>query len=374
MSIEEQLKIVRGPAIERTPNVRVLAAASAHGDCNFSRLALGTGVNVDKLCDQTYFAAEFGQDPQAFQRGNMFEKWVKEPNYGPLIQLLREQGGFPITDVRIRDLRSGAEPNKKGMHHRATETRQLLRKIVNQAKDAPNIIDGAVLTCRIAGQIAYFEADSLAAATGGQIKVIEVKSFPFTDGQCDPTNLGSAGDQASWYALLVRRTLIEEKLLPEAVSDSAFIILPQGVGLKPTLLIVNIAAKIRRAAELLASSPDAEMMLKLAGKLQFPDPQEAPDTRIAAIEHMLDEVGTAYRPECLRDCGMARLCRARAQQIGAPAMCGSSIMRVLPGIRTLGRAAELAGGAVASQPEHFAAEALRRADALYQRVLSTGTL
>src|SRR5687767_5384263 len=114
MNIEEQLKNVRGQAQDRTPNVRVLAAASAHGDCNFSRLALAAGVNVDKLCEKTYFAAEFGQDPQAFQRGQMFEKWVKEPNYGPLIQLLREQGGFSIADVRIRDLRTGAEPNKKG--------------------------------------------------------------------------------------------------------------------------------------------------------------------------------------------------------------------------------------------------------------------
>lgn len=374
MNMAEQLEKVRGDAPERRPNVRVLAAAAAHGDCNFARLALATGTNLDKLSDNTYFAVEFGQDPQAFQRGHMFEKWVKEKDYAALIQLLREKAGFPITDVRIRDLHKGAALNKDGMAQRAAETRQVLRKIVQNSKDAPNIVDGAVLTCRIAGQVAYFEADGLAAATGGQINVTEVKSFAYTDQQCDPKNLGAACDQAAWYALLVRRTLIDEKLPPEAVSDRAFIILPEGVSLTPTLLRVDIAAKIRRAAELLASTPGAEQMVALAGGMQFPSLSDKSDERIGKLELMMDKVGTFYRPECLQDCGMARLCRARAQDVGVPTMCGTSIVRVLPGIRTLSRAAELASGAKAAPIELHAADALKRAASVYQRVLTTGAL
>ena len=134
-----------------------------------------------------------------------------------------------------------------------------------------------------------------------------------------------------------------------------------------------LASRSPRRSELLAAAGISFEVLA-ADVDETPHPNEAPDARIATLEHMLDEVGTSYRPECLHDCGMSRLCRARAQLVGTPTMCGSSIVRVLPGIRTLGRAAELASGAHPSQPEHFAAQALRTADAIYKRVLNTGAL
>ena len=183
MATQEELAQVRGKAPEKRPTVRVLAAAAAHNDCALARPALGTRTDLDKLCDDTYFAVDFGQDPQAFQRGEMFERRVKDKDYAALIQLLREKAGFALVDVRIRDLRSSARPNQEGMKQRAVETKQLLRKIANKAGDAPNIIDGAVITCTIAGTTAYFEADGLAAATGGKLHVAEVKSFPITDGR-----------------------------------------------------------------------------------------------------------------------------------------------------------------------------------------------
>ena len=216
--------------------MRVLSAAAAHGDCRFAMVGLATRTDLDKLCDGTYFEVAFGQDPQAFQRGQTFERLVKDFGYGALIQLLREKAGFPMTSVRIADLRSQAPPNTEGLRQRAAETRRLLRKIARNADDAPNIIDGAVLTCAIAGRIAYFEADGLAAATAQRLRVVEVKSFPITDGQCDEEKLGSACDQAAWYALLGRRELLEEGLQPDVISDEGFIILPEGVGLKPTML------------------------------------------------------------------------------------------------------------------------------------------
>jgi hypothetical protein len=145
-------------------------------------LALATRTDLDRICEGTYFEVAFGQDPQAFQRGEMFERRVKEPAYGALIKLLREKADFPLTSVRIEDLRSRTPPNTEGLKQRAAETRRLLRLIARNSPDAPNIIDGAVLSCRIAGQTAFYEADSLAAAAGGKLHVAEVKSFPITDG------------------------------------------------------------------------------------------------------------------------------------------------------------------------------------------------
>ena len=374
MATQEELAQVRGKAPEKRPTVRVLAAAAAHNDCALARLALATRTDLDKLCDDTYFAVDFGQDPQAFQRGEMFERRVKDKDYAALIQLLREKAGFALVDVRIRDLRSSAPPNQEGMKQRAVETKQLLRKIANKAGDAPNIIDGAVITCTIAGTTAYFEADGLAAATGGKLHVAEVKSFPITDGRCDNEKLGAACEQAAWYAMLCRRALLELGLSPDTVSDAGFIILPKGVGLTPTLLTQDLGARVRRADQLLALTKTDDAMLKLAGNLHFPGEEDEPLVRLDALEKMMDKVGTNYQPNCLADCGMSKLCRGRAYEAGLASLCGSSVVRLLPGIRTLPRAAELATGATPASTEVHAATALVRANSVYQRVLTKGAI
>jgi hypothetical protein len=195
---QEELTAIRGSAPEKRPTVRVLSAATAHSDCRFAMLGLATGTDLDKLCQGTYFEAAFGQDPQAFQRGQLFEQRVKEYGYSALIQLLRDKAGFPLTSVRSENLRSRFPPNTRGLRLRAAETRRLLRQVARNVPDAPNIIDGAVLTCTIAGRTAFYEADSLAAAANnGQLHVIEIKSFPITDGRCDNDQLGAACDQAA---------------------------------------------------------------------------------------------------------------------------------------------------------------------------------
>jgi hypothetical protein len=321
------------------------------------------------------FEVVFGQDPQAFQRGRMFEQRVKEPAYGALIQLLREKVDFPLTSVRIEDLRSRFSPNTEGLRQRAAETRRLLR-LIARGGGGPNIIDGAVLTCSIAGRTAYYEADSLAAAAcGGKLHVVEVKSFPITDGRCDKELLGGACDQAAWYALLCRRELIEEGLQPDVVSDEGFIILPEGVGLKPTLLRQNLDARIRRAEKLLASAPDpAAILSRLTDDVRFPGLSVAPETRLERLEHLLDTIGNSYRPDCLHDCGMARLCRSRAHDSGFATLCGSTVVRQLPGVPTLPRAAELARGVKAGSSEVDVAAALERAGAVYERVINRGEL
>jgi len=165
---EDRLAEVRGSAPEKRPTVSVLRAATAHSDCPFAMVALASRTDLDKLCQGTYFEVSFGQDPQAFQRGEMFERRVKDMNYAALIQMLRYDAGFPLTSVRIEDLRSRTPPNMEGLKQRAAETRRLLRLIARKAPEAPNIIDGAVLTCMIAGRVAYFEADSLAAAAAAR--------------------------------------------------------------------------------------------------------------------------------------------------------------------------------------------------------------
>jgi hypothetical protein len=214
---------------------------------------------------------------------------VKEHSYGTLIQLLREKAGFPLTSFRIEDLRSRFAPNNEGLRQRAAETKRVLRQIARNIPGAPNIIDGAVLTCKVAGRPAYFEADSLAAATGGKLHVVEVKSFPLIDGRCDQEKLGAACDQAAWYALLSRRELAEVQMPPDIVSAEDFIIVADGIGLRPTLVRQNLDARIRRAERLIASTPDpVQILSRLAEEVQFPAIEVDSNTRLAVLDDLLD--------------------------------------------------------------------------------------
>ena len=369
---QARLRRVRGEAPAKSPTVRVLAAAPRQSDCPVAKVGLASCTDLDKLCDNSDYEAPFGQDPQAFQRGEMFERRVKEQGYAELLRLLRDQAGFPLPSVRIEDLRSRAPKNAQGLRLREVETRRLLRKIARQEPDAPNLIDGAVLRVQIGSCTAYFEADGLAAAASGQIHVAEVKSFPITDGRCDGDKLGAAVDQAAWYALLCRLTLQAMGFSGDEVARSGFIVLPQGVGLQPTLLRQSLDHRIRRAQLLLQTAQSAGERLRDVDGIAFPAPDD--DDRFEKLEDLLDRLGTSYRGECLADCGLARLCRARAHARSQPSLCGGRVTQQMPGILTLHRAGELVRGAPPAPIELHAASTLAMAGRLYDRVMREGGL
>jgi hypothetical protein len=141
------------------------------------------------------------------------------------------------------------------------------------------------------------------------------------------------------------------------------------------MLRQNLAARIRRAERLLAATPDAtEIASRLTDDVQFPGPDVDPETRLKMLESLLDTVGTSYRHGCLQDCGMARLCRSRAHDSGLATLCGSAVVRQLPGVPTLARAAELAQGGKSGSSEAYVAAALAHAWAVYERVRNRGKL
>src|SRR4051812_21498322 len=337
---------VLGGAAERSPTIGALSAYAAHTDCPTAAVALAVRADLDQLSAGTDYASTYGQDPQAFRRGESFEARVKKDDYAELITLLRDEAGFPPHAVRADNLRARFPRNRSGLPLRARETRRLLAAIARDDTDAPNIIDGAVVEVTIAGRPAYFEADSVAAFDGGRIHVGEIKSFAKVDGRLDPQNLGAACDQAAWYVLLVRRALEAEGADPVLVSDEVLIVTPQGIGLRPTLTRINVARKIARAARLLDEAPDpVALTAKVPEGVTFPSADDGAPERMAKLERLLDTVGTSYRPECLADCGLARLCRDRAFEEGAVAMTSPQVVRFLPGVRDLRRAAEVSRGA-----------------------------
>lgn len=313
-----------------------------------------------------------------------FEKLLRADGHAAALSLLRPLLALPAAACVV-NLREGYPAGPGRMPLRARDTAALLGRILRGDPLAPHLIDGAVLSASIGGVTAYFEADALAARADGEMRVAEVKSFPKVDDRVDPEKLGAALDQAAVYIHLTREEVLRQGGDPERlVSDRAFLITPKNVGLTPTLSEQRVEARIRRVRKLLDTIPAAADVTASAppgvsfGPIATKTAEEA--LRIDALHDLADRVGTAYEPSCLSTCGNARFCRARAFRDGSPCLSGTTTLRLLPGVATLGRAEELTRGARPAQEETAAAALLERAGRLYDvtagaaAVGTTGTI
>lgn len=372
---EQRLIEIRGGAAHRSPTVRALAAYSEHTDCQLATLGFGAGVDFDRLLVGTRFEAPFGQSPFAIRRGIAFESLLRERNYAAVIDLLRSELGFSLADSRIVNLRDGYPPSGEGMLIRARETRSQLQKIVRGEKSAPNIIDGAVLEGSIGGVRAYFEADALATRSEAAIQVAEVKSFPKVDERVDADKLAAALDQVAIYILLAQETISYLGGDPnEFVSETALLITPKNVGLRPTISMKAVGPRIEKVGRLLKGVPSISDIAKsTAPGISFgpvADTALAENKRLDALHVLADKVGTAYKPSCLTSCGNAAFCRARAFAAASPCLLGAPATRLLPGIPNLTRAADLTRAAPpSSDDEEPVASRLAMAGRLYDELV-----
>ena len=261
------------------------------------------------------------------------------------------------------------------MPRRARDTAALVALILRGAADAPHLLDGAVFATTVGGLPAYFEADALAARPGVEMPVVEVKSFPKVDDRVDPEKLGAALDQLAIYVLLARELVAGLGGDPDRfIPDRALLITPKNVGLTPTLSETRVGARVRRARRLLDSIPPAtDVAASVPAGLSFgPVADRTMDERfrLEVLNDLADRIGTAYEPGCLSTCGNARFCRSRAIRDGSPCLSGTTALRLLPGVPTLGRAEELTRGATPSTAEAPAAGLLERAGRLYDATAS----
>ncbi len=370
-ALERRLEEIRGEAPWRSPNVRVLAAYAQHTDCPLATVAFAARVDLDRLLVGTDFAPAFGQSPFAFQRGNKFEEGLRKNDYEPTFALLREALKDTLHSPRWVNLRQRHRKTRESLPPRLKDTQALLEQIVKGDPNAPHLIDGAVLSASVAGVEAYYEADALAACTAGRLYVGEIKSFPKVDDRVDADKLGAALDQAAFYLLLTRDEVARLGGDPDRlVSEEALLITPRNVGMQPTLSMKAVGPRIARAGRLLAAVPDVkDVVAAVPAGLSFAavaDTKAEAPRRLHALETLADRVGgTAYKPECLANCGNARFCRDRAFCSGSPRLLGTGTQRVMPGVPNLARASELSRGAVpANDDEKPAAELLARAGRL----------
>jgi hypothetical protein len=364
-------------------SVAALAAFTEVAECPTARAAFTQGVDLDRLLAGTGYDAAFGQSEYAFARGTRFEAIVKGDrgsgvcSYGPMLELLRDELGFDISQARAANLRAIHPPppphllatDKRHLAARAADTRRLVGEIARGVPGCVNFIDGAVLSATVGGQTAFYETDGLAFRLGGQLRIVEIKSFPKVDGQVDPAALASALDQGALYTLLVERLLTELGLDLSHVSRRLVLICPRNVAMVPTLSERDVSARMRRIERLLDSIPHA------AGQpvAPFNDAARAAGRtvteRVTALEEICDEIGTCYADAC-QSCGLLRLCRERAHASGDVRSLGERRARQLAGVPTLQRAVALAGGSTPTVAEAGAAGALRAAAILRDQALT----
>ena len=373
----EQAARLRGRAPRRSPTVRVLASFANHTRCGLACTAFAAGVDVDHLLKGTELAVDFGQSPFAFSRGKMFEALLARDAYEAVFKLLQEHLEFQPDDTRAVSLRAAASLSRAGMRERAVMTRGLLQRMVEGDALAPNLIDGAVFETELGGIVAHFEADTLAARSTGELYPGEVKSFPVVDGRADPDKLGAALDQAAVYALLAMRAVEAVGGDPGLISTKALLITPRNVGLTPMLSSKDVARRIERVEELLGRVPDVrDVAAALPQGLTFDAVAEAagnPGSRLNTLDVLTDSVGITYTDACLADCGLARFCRHRLHAADSPAVCGSAMTRLLPGVETMSRVLELSHGAAPQREEQAVAQQLARARRFYEAARA-GTL
>jgi len=366
------LAALRGPLPVKLPNARTLAAIRANPACNARRVLDAAGVDKAALAARLGRPVPEEQSKFALQRGNRFERLVKDDNYAELIRLLREVG-YPVEAVRVLPLRDlypiGSRNPSLALAKRAAETKNAIIAMAEAKADAYNLIDGGALEWDFGGAIARLEADGIAWRIGDQIRVVEVKSFPVVDGRADPEKVGGAAWQTAVYVAALIDLLQAEGLDPSVVSTEVLLVCAKNTSLVPTVEKIDVSRQVRTLRRMLARRATIPTILAALPPGVTLDTTGMSDEDAAGhIAEVLDTLGTNYEASCLSTCPLALHCRETARASGNPACAGLD----LGSVRSIGRALELANGAPPdSAEEDIADHLLRAARLLDQAALPT---
>jgi len=381
---EEQLDAamaaLRGQMRSSGRSVRAVAKWSNNQRCATNNAMFVARVDDDRLLQRTSLAPEFGQSPFALARGARVEQIGRANQYAVTVSLLREHFGYGIPEVVALDLRHGFQPNNIGMAQRARATERALQAAIRDERDAPNIIDGAVLRAQIGGFLAHLEADGVGAKTGPVFHVNEYKGWPVVDGRAhDAAKLGATVAQMGIYRYLLADTIDRLGGDPDTVAGTGLLITPRNVGLTLVGNPIRLAGATRLAEHTLANLPHPRDFIgSLPEGLDFGAVARGDHegSRLDALERITNRLGTRYQESCMGNCGLAKFCRARARASGSTSLVGESVARFMPGVVSLPRAAALADGATPAEGEVVtgAASVLAAAGRLYREKLSGGSL
>ena len=355
--LKNAMNVLAGSARRTGRSVRGVARWSHNQRCPTNNAMFAARIDADHLLQGTSFAMEFGLSPFAIARGARVEQLGRANSYAVTVDLLRSHFGYGIDEVIPLDLRHGFQRNDQGMAARALRTRHAIEASLRLRRDAPNIIDGAVLAARIGGHDAHLEADAVGAKTGPVFHVGEFKGWPVVDGRAeDPSKLGATKTQMGIYRYLLGDLIDALGGSVETVSAMGLLVTPRNVGLTLVGNPIDLTGPTRVAQATLGNLPDpADYVGALPAGLDFGGvsirPGRPAEARLEVLDRIAGTLGTRYQESCLTACPLAKFCRERTFRASSPAVAGVAATRFLPGIVTLRRAAELVDGAPAADSE-----------------------
>jgi hypothetical protein len=331
-------------------SVRGVARWAHNQGCPTNNAMFAARIDADHLLTDTELGMDFGLSPFALARGERVERIGRANAYAVTVDLLRRHFGFGIEEVVSLDLRHRFPKNNIGLMKRARLTREAIEAAIQGRRDAPNIIDGAVLTAQIGGYRAHLEADGVGAKMGPVFHINEFKAWPVIDGHAeDASKLGAAEIQMGLYRYLLGDLIEALGGSVETVSAMGLLVTPQNVGLTLVGSPIDLTRATRVAQTTLANLPDpAGFVGALPSNLDFAmvrDHSRTEEARIDTLHRIANTLGTRYQDTCFASCPLAKFCRLRAHRSAAPTLAGAAAARFLPGVISLRRAADLADGA-----------------------------
>jgi hypothetical protein len=297
------------------------------------------------MAERTGYDSGRGQSPFAISSGITFEDGLKRRSgYVKLAEAVKDFITLPekptILDASKGKGRLGSA---EWLDSRVALTDEALKAMALGSRRAPHIVDHPMLTFTGGGAVAYLEPDALAFRVGGELELVEIKSFPVIDGQADGTKVSKMAGQSAVYVLALRQALERMGLDPELVRWSVILVAPSNFGRFAVAHRVPLRKKAKSIQRVLEHSGSVDELvedLPASFTVDVSDPDE--QKRRVRTAEMLSLLEPRYVPECLSTCDLAQFCRDEAVQADDPARLGRSAHDTLGEVPTVQRALELA--------------------------------
>lgn len=316
----------------------------SRSSCRRRQVILRSGIDPSVVARSVYRVEPADeQSPTALALGVQFEHRLYQDSASLLRTELVRSASLTASDTSVVDLQKLRAEDAQRETRRHVEDRLA-------GRPSPNLILQGVLPTDTFGFGSWVKPDLLIASGDARCyRPGEVKSFEDRAGYTDASDIDSAAAQAA-VALVILQRLYPEYLQVEVVD----IVLRAPSSLYPR--ISHVAAMrdielITRAAQRWAEDPVKERI-------------DVNSVTRAAIEALDND----YRPQCLQQCGLSLVCRAKARAERVPSVLGDDCARAFAHIPE-GLAVLDARDVVASDWDR---ERVRAANALVDSVRADG--
>jgi hypothetical protein len=320
-----------------------------------------------------------GQSPFAIARARAFERLATGDAMGPVVALVRDRLGAPVTAVRQLDLSADqvrSQYVRGDLQFRSRLTRMAVRQMLTGDDAAVNLLRHPVLTLTVGGAPMYVEPDLVGYASTDPLHPVEIRSYPCLDGTADGSKVATTAREVAVHVLAVRELATGLGYPPERVGTTGLLVLPRNFSLTATGETVDVAPQVRRLRRTLDAFPVPSTLVdQVPAGVALPalPPAGAGTAEWAGAAAQAADAVSALPPRfgdgCL-SCGLFSFCRAEQDASATVARTGTAAANLCGDVATVPAALDLAHGrrAPTTSAERAVAADLGRAATLVDLV------